>query len=295
LLAIVLWLAFLVAVPLWAYSKISKVDAEPDGARPDETPGTTYLIVGSDAREGVSGGRTDTIILLHVPDGDGPNLVLSVPRDSFVEIPGRGENKINAAYAFGGPQLLVETVESATGVRVDNYVEIGFDGFVDVVDAVGGIEVCPKEPIDDPRAGLQIDEGCQEIDGEQALGYSRSRDFADGDITRAEHQREVISAVGQEAMSWQTFIFPWRYYSLNMAAAETLRIGENVGPIDLARFAWAMANSGGSDAKRCVVPFTDLGASTSAGTAVIWDERRADAVFDGIREDDTPSIVCAAR
>ena len=80
-----------------------------------------------------------------------------------------------------------------------------------------------------------------------------------------------------------------------MAAAETLRIGENVGPIDLARFAWAMANSGGSDAKRCVVPFTDLGASTSAGTAVIWDEQRADAVFDGIREDDTASIECAAR
>ena len=80
-----------------------------------------------------------------------------------------------------------------------------------------------------------------------------------------------------------------------MAAAETVRTGENVGPIDLARFAWAMAHTGGDDAKRCVVPYSDLGASTSAGSAVLWDEQRADAVFAGIRDDDTESIRCSAR
>lgn len=309
LLLLLLWIAFLVLVPIWAYSKVSKVDAEPDGERPADTDGTSYLLVGSDSREGLSpeerrrfgtgsaeGQRTDTIMVLHVPSGDGPNLLLSIPRDSFVEIPGHGENKINAAYALGGPKLLVETVESATGIHVDNYIEIGFGGFVDLVDAVGGIEVCPKQPIDDPKAGgLKMSKGCQEVDGVTALGYSRSRAFANGDITRAEHQREVIAAVGSEAVSWQSVVFPWRYWSLNMAAAKTLRVGENVGPIDLARFAWAMSHTGKGDAKRCVVPYSSLGTSTSAGSSVIWDEQRAEALFAAVRSDDTESIRCRPR
>ena len=104
--------------------------------------------------------------MLHVPDNDGPNLLLSIPRDSYVTIPGHGENKINAAFAFGGPKLLVKTVEQNTGVRIDNYVEIGFAGFVDVVDAVGGITVCPETAINDPKAGnLKLKKGCQEVDG----------------------------------------------------------------------------------------------------------------------------------
>ncbi len=296
-------------MPVYAYSQVSKVDAEPDGDRPEDTDGTTYLLVGSDSREGLSaeerqrlgtgqaeGERTDTLILLHVPSGDGPNLVLSIPRDSLVEIPGHGENKINAAYGLGGPELLVETVESSTSIHVDNYIEIGFGGFVDLVDAVGGIEVCPEEAINDPKAGaLKLDAGCQDVDGITALGYSRSRAFANGDIGRAEHQREVISAVGSEAVSWQSVVLPWRYWSLNMSAADTLRVGENVGPIDLARFGWAMAHSGGGDAKRCVVPYSDLGASTSAGSAVIWDEQRAEAVFAAVRDDDTASAECSQR
>jgi LCP family protein required for cell wall assembly len=306
---VVAWIAFLVLVPIWALSKVSKVDAEPSGERPADTDGTTYLLVGSDSREDLSaeerrelgtgsasGQRTDTILLLHVTSGDGPNLLLSIPRDSFVEIPGHGENKINAAYAIDGPELLVETVESSTGLHVDNYVEIGFGGFVDLVDAVGGIEVCPEERIKDPKAGnLDLDKGCQEVDGVTALGYSRSRAFSDGDITRAKHQREVIAAVGGKAVSWQSVVLPWRYWSLNMAAAETLRTGENVGPIDLARFAWAMSRSGGGDTKRCVVPYSSLGASTSAGSAVLWDDEKAKALFDAVRDDDTEALRCSAR
>jgi len=303
---VVAWIVFLVAVPIWAYSNVTKVDAEPSGDRPDDSPGTTYLLVGSDSREDLTeeqrgdlatgdaeGQRTDTILLLHVPDVDGPNLLLSLPRDSYVEIPGRGQNKINAAYAFGGAELLVQTVEQNTGLRVDSYVEVGFTGFVDVVDSVGGIEVCPKTKIDDPKAGrLKLEPGCQDVDGGTALQYSRSRAFGDGDITRALHQREVISAVGTQAASWQTVVLPWRYFKVNKAGAESLRVGEDVGPIDLARFAWAMAHSSGTDAKRCVVPFSTLGAQTPAGSAVLWDEERADAVFEAVQNDDTASIEC---
>lgn len=305
LLLFLAWLLFLVAVPMWAWSKLAQVDAEPDGNRPADTPGATYLLVGSDSREGMTaeeeadlgtgaaeGERTDTILLLHVPDGDGPKLLLSVPRDSFVEIPGHEQNKINAAYAFGGPDLLVQTVEQATDVRIDSYLEVGFGGFVEIVDAVGGIEVCPTEAIDDPKAGgLRLDKGCTDVDGREALGYSRSRAFELGDITRALHQREVITAVGQRAASWQTVALPWRYFRVNSAAADTVRVGEDVGPVDLAKFAWAMARPG-SDAKRCVVPYTTLGQQTAAGSVVIWDDDKAGAIFAAIREDDTGSISC---
>ncbi len=305
LLAILAWLVFLVAVPIWAFASLAKVDAEPNGDRPADSGGTTYLLVGSDSREGLTGPekadlgtgggdgqRTDTIILLDIPSGDGPTLLLSIPRDSFVTIPGHGENKINAAYSIGGPDLLVNTVERATDIHIDNYIEIGFSGFVEVVDAVGGIEVCPKTSINDPKAGgLKMQRGCQEVDGRTALGYSRSRAFPRGDITRALHQREVITAVGKQGASWQTIVLPWRYFGVNKAAAETVRVGENVGPIDLARFAWAMAHTG--SAKRCVVPYSNLGASTSAGSAVTWDQERAEALFAAIRAGDTASVDCS--
>ncbi len=299
------WLAFLVAVPLWAWSQLTQVDAEPSGNRPEDTPGTTYLLVGSDSREGMTeeeqadlntgdaaGARTDTILLLHVPDSDGPKLLLSIPRDSFVAIPGYGDNKINAAYALGGPDLLVETIEQATEVRIDNYLEVGFGGFVDIVDAVGGIEVCPTEAIDDPKAGgLKLDKGCTEVNGSEALGYSRSRAFKLGDITRALHQREVITAVGEKAASWQTVVLPWRYFQVNATAADALQIGADVGPLDVARFAWAMARPG-KDAERCVVPYSSLGQETTAGSAVIWDDEKAGAIFAAISQDETGSISC---
>jgi LCP family protein required for cell wall assembly len=303
------WLLFLVVVPIYAWTKVSKVDAEPSGARPAGGPGTTYLLVGSDSRQGLTpaqkadlgtgsaaGQRTDTIILLHVSDSSGPNIMLSIPRDSYVNVPGHGMNKINSAYAFGGPKLLVQTVEQATGVRVDDYVEIGFTGVVDVVDAVGGITVCPKTSINDPKAGhLVMKAGCQDVNGHVALDYSRSRAFPLGDITRAAHQREVIAATGSKAASWQTIVFPWRYWGVNMAGASSVQVGDNVGPFAFARFAWAMAHSGGSGTRRCVVPFSSLGTSTSVGSVVEWNKPKANAIFHDISSDDTSAIHCRAQ
>jgi hypothetical protein len=88
-------------------------------------------------------------------------------------------------------------------------------------------------------------------------------------------------------------VFPWRYWKVNHAAAESLQIGDNVGPIDLTRFAWAMAHTGGSDSKRCVVPYTSLGTQTDVGSVVTWDKKAANALFNAIREDDTASIDCS--
>ena len=205
----------------------------PTASVPGDQPGTTYLLVGSDSRAdlsaeerkelntgGAAGQRTDTIMLLHT--GDGPNLLMSIPRDSLVPIPGHGTTKINAAYAYGGPKLLVRTIEAATGIRIDSYVEIGFGGFVGLVDAVGGIEICPKEDMVDADANLSIKKGCQDVDGEVALAYARSRHAQQlGDLDRAAHQREVVAAVGKKAVSPMSVINPFRYWNLNMSVPRT--------------------------------------------------------------------------
>ena len=292
---LLLWLVFLIAIPLWAWSKVDKVNAFPESGRPDDQPGTTYLMVGSDSRGDLteeerkelgtgnaSGQRTDTIMLLHT--GAGPNLLMSIPRDSIVDIPGYGSNKINAAYAFEGPRLLVKTVENETGIKIDHFVEIGFGGFVDLVDAVGGIEVCPPFAMKDPLAKIDLEKGCQEVDGPTALGYARSRktDTEFGDLGRAARQREVVSAIGSEATSPWSVINPVRYYRLNMAGARAVRVSEGTSPFALAQWALAMTRVDGDSGLTCGVPVADF--------AVNWDPERSEQMFTYIREDDTESI-----
>jgi len=293
---LVAWLVYLVAVPLWAWSNIEKVDAAPAGARPAEQPGSTYLLVGSDSRKGLSaaenkrlgtggvgdvGQRTDTIMLLHT--GDGPSLLLSIPRDSLVDVPGHGTTKINSAFALGGPRLLVRTIEQNTGVRVDHYVEIGFGGFVNSVDAVGGITICPTQRMVDRRANLRIKKGCQEVDGVQALGYARSRHVSKyGDIDRARHQREVVSAIGSEVKSPWTFINPIRYFRVNKAATSSLVISKGTGPIALAKFGLAMTRVNGSAGLTCSMPIADQ--------AIHWDRQRALRLLKLVKTDRTADI-----
>jgi LCP family protein required for cell wall assembly len=252
-------------------------------------------MVGSDSRAGLTkeqrkeyatgnaaGKRTDTIMLLHT--GSGPNLLMSIPRDSLVDVPGHGTTKINAAYAYGGPKLLVKTIEQASGIRIDQYAEVGLGGVVSMVDAVGGIEICPTFRMNDPLAGLNIKKGCQEADGRVALAYARSRhsDPRFGDITRAKHQREVVSAVGSEVMSPWTFINPFRYWSVMMAVPDTFKFGEGMSPFGAANWALAMTKVNGDNGLTCGVPISDL--------AVHWDPERSQQMFDYVKTDKTDDI-----
>lgn len=293
-LLLLAWIVFLVAVPILAWTNVDKVRFEPEGERPDDQPGTTYLLVGTDSREDLSkeerkelstgnagGSRTDTIMLLHT--GSGPNLLLSIPRDSIVDIPGHGQGKINAAYAFGEAPLLVETIEANTGIRVDQYVEIGMGGVAGVVDAVGGIEVCPKRNMVDKLAGLRIKKGCQEVDGATALAYARSRHTSGiGDIDRVRRQREVVSAVGSAVLSPWTVVNPVRWWRLNHEIPDFFRFGEGMGPVRAGMWATAMTRVNGDAGLTCVVPLQDL--------AVTWHPELSRQMFDKIIEDDTESI-----
>jgi LCP family protein required for cell wall assembly len=220
-------------------------------------------------------------MLLH--DGSAPTLLMSIPRDSLVPIPGHGTTKINAAFAYGGPKLLIQTVEDLTQVHIDHYVEIGFGGFVNVVDSVGGITICPTHDMDDKLANLHVKKGCQQANGKKALGYARSRHTsALGDIARAQHQREVVSAVGHKAVSPWSILNPIRYFKLASAGADSLKVGKHTGMLATLKFAWAMTHVNGKSGLTCGVPIADL--------AVHWDRQRALRVFHLIQQDRTQDI-----
>lgn len=296
-----LWLAFLIGTPLYAWTAGTSIDSAPAGERPPKQPGTTILLVGSDGRDHLSaedrarlgtgsaeGQRTDTMMLLHTPQ-DGHPVLLSLPRDSLVSIPGRKKNKLNAAYAFGGAPLLVETIESNTGVRVDGYLEIGMLGVVDVVDAVGGIEVCPQFDIDDRDAHLQLSQGCQQVDGVTALGYVRMRKSDPrGDLGRVERQRETIAAIMKEVFTPATFINPVRYWQVNMAASGSLARGEDTGLVEMGKVGWGFIAAMSGSGLSLTVPGSI--ADTSVGSSIIWDEAASGEIFGAIAAGDTTSL-----
>lgn len=283
---------------LWLYldSSLTRVPALDDyEGRPADTPGTTWLLVGSDSREGLSeedreeratggaaGRRTDTIMVLHIPDGSHPATLISLPRDSYVPIPGHGRRKLNAAFALGGPKLLVQTVETITGLRIDRYAEVGFGGFRDIVDAVGGVEMCIEEPMKDPKAGLDLEAGCQELDGAQALGYVRTRASARADLDRVERQRQFLSALVDKAASPGTLINPFRSIPLLTSIPDALTVGEDEHLHHLAGIGLAMS---GGDLVTTTVPISRTGTAPGAGSVVWWDRDKASRLFQALADD----------
>ncbi|WP_370586063.1 LCP family protein [Tessaracoccus sp. MC1679] len=287
---LVLWLLFLLVTPLYAWVISTRVDATPAGDRPADQPGTTVLLVGSDARAGVAGARTDTMMLMHRPAVGDP-VLLSMPRDSLVSIPGRSDNRLNAAFAFGGAPLLVETVEANTGIRIDGYLEVGFDGVVDVVDALGGIEVCPTFDIDDRDSHLTMSAGCQRVNGTTALGYVRMRKGDPrGDLGRVDRQREVMGAMAREVIHPMTVLNPVRYWQLNMAAAQSLGRGEDTGLLDMAAVAAGFFAATTGSGISMTVPVAGTGNVSGVGSVVRWDDAAAAEVFAALAAGDTTGL-----
>lgn len=260
--------------------------------------GVNWLIVGSDSRAGLTeqeqarlatggdvGQRTDTIMLLH--SGSNGSTLVSLPRDSYVDIPGHGRNRLNAAYAFGGAELLVRTVEAATGLRIDHYVEIGFGGFVGAVDAVGGVELCVPESIKDPKAALDIKAGCQELDGATALGYVRTRATPGSDFDRVERQRAFLSALVAQATSPSTLLNPFRVIPLATAVSSAITVDDGDHVWHLAGLGWAMRGLSAGEGVTTTVPVS--GTPTIGGQSVVrWDRARARELFDALARDEVP-------
>lgn len=300
---LLLFLVGLVAIPAYAWSQVQRVNEAPSGDRPANQPGTTFLLVGSDSRQGLSkaerhklgtgnaaGQRTDTIMVLSIPPSGKPALI-SIPRDSYLPIPGHQKNKINAAYSLGGPQLLVKTVEQNTGLRIDAYLEIGFGGFVKVIDSVGGIQMCLPKAIKDKDSHLNLPKGCQTLDGTNALGYVRMR-HADplGDLGRVQRQRAMLAAVAKKGVSAGSILNPLRYWKLSNATADSLRLGEHTSFANMVSLALAIRKVSGTQGLTLTVPVSDANASTAAGSAVLWNDKEAAAMFGDVARGDTSGL-----
>lgn len=270
----------------WVDSSLNRVEAL-SGA--PNTEGQTYLIVGSDARDGgvvddgTSGARTDTIMLLHQPRS-GPTALISIPRDSYVTIPGHDANKINAAYAFGGPTLLVETVEELTGLTIDAYIEVGFMGVAGVVDALGGIELCYDEDVDDWRSKLEWEAGCHTVDGKTALAFSRMR-YSDplGDIGRTQRQQQVVSKVTNNVFNPRVLLNPFKAVAVGNAGFDAVRVSEGTGPLEVGRAALAFRSARGEDAVTGTPPIASIDYRPGGvGSTVLLDPDLADAFWSDI-------------
>lgn len=277
---------------IWVEANITHVSAL-SGA-PD-TPGETYLIVGSDSREGwvddgTVGARTDTIMLLHRPVS-GPMALISIPRDSYVDIPGNGSNKINAAFAFGGPLLLVQTVEELTGLTIDHYLEVGFLGVSGVVDAVGGVELCYDVDVNDPLSTLVWSAGCHHVDGQTALAFSRMR-YSDplGDIGRTQRQQQLVSAVSDEVLSPSTLLNPFAVVRITKAGLAALRVSDDMGALDLAQAARAFHAAHGDAAVTGTPPLASLDYRVDGvGSTVLLDPDTIDDFWRRIADGTYPA------
>ncbi len=282
---------------VWSEHSLHRIDALADyPERPTPGRGTTWLLVGSDSRadltEGqqadlttggdLGNGRTDTILMVHVPEigSSTPTTMVSIPRDSYVPIPGYGNDKINAAFAIGGPSLLAQTVEQATGLRLDHYAEVGFGGFAALVGALGGVEVCITEPIDDPLAGLALPTGCHLLDGTTALGFVRTRATPRADLDRMVNQRAFMAAVLARVTSPTVWANPWRWYSVPRAATAAVELDRGDHIWDIARLGWALR----SNVTTLTVPIEEF-ASNDSGDVVVWDHESAAELFAAVAND----------
>lgn len=272
-------------------SKLTRIDVlAPTSLTSD---GTNWLIAGSDSRGGlnakeenalalghdISGGRSDTIMLLHLPaNGTRPTLV-SIPRDSYLPIPGHGDDKVNAAYAIGGPKLLIQTIQNATGLPISHFMSIGFDGLVNVVDDVGGVRMCLPGPMKDPKAGLNLKAGCQVLSGDQALGFVRTREFTEGDLQREQDQRVLLKAILSKMTSAGTLVNPFAVIPAADGAASAISVDQGTKLSQLVSVAFALR-----DPVTTTVPFGGF-ANTSAGSVVEWNTAEAKQFFGDLGSD----------
>ncbi|GAB2751450.1 LCP family protein [Salinifilum aidingensis] len=281
-------------------SRLQRTEALDFSGGAADSAGTNWLLVGSDSRAGLDesrreelsagdagGRRTDTMMLLHVPAGGGQPALISLPRDSYVPIPGHGWGKLNSSFSYGGPQLLSQTVEKSTGVHIDRYAEIGFGGFADLVDAVGGVNVHLDEPLNDEKANVHLPAGKAHLDGPTALGFVRARyGLEGGDLERAENQRKLLGALVDKATSPTVLLNPYRAWRLASDGPRTFLVDNGAHVWHLMFLARSMGRISGGEGVTTSVPFGEFETTPDGQSVVRWDSENAARMFEAVANDE---------
>jgi len=284
--------------------------------RPEKTSeALNYLLVGSDTREGLTkdqmrelrvgttataaGGRSDTMLLVHISKSRDRVFLISLPRDSLVTLPEHvsssnknkivppSQAKLNAAFAYGGAPLLVRTIEAKTNLKIDHYVEISFAGFAGMVDALGGIEVCSKVDIDDPKSHLVMSAGVHTLDGIEALKYVRTRDFdGRGDIGRMQRQQQFMSSVLRKATSSGVLLNPIKMVNFINASLASVTMDSQLNSNDLLDLGKQLRSLASGNVRTLTVPLSNANGNVPGiGSVVVWDETLSADLWQRLRDD----------
>ncbi|KUJ66691.1 LytR family transcriptional regulator [Streptomyces albus subsp. albus] len=293
-------------------SNIKRVDAFGGlNDRPKGSDGMNILVVGTDGRDKITEGErrryrlggapchcTDTIMLVHLSADRRRASVVSLPRDSYAEIPSytdpaTGERhpahpqKINAAYAEGGPSLTVRTVEHMTGVHVDHYLEVDFTSFMKTVDAVGGVRVCTARPLRDSYTGLDLAAGSHTLHGGQALQYVRSRHLdSASDLGRMSRQQRFLAALLRKTTDSGVLLNPVRFTQVASSLLDSVRADRGFGTADLVALGRAMRRFTPASSEFTSVPVAEMSHPVpGVGSTVRWDDVQAARLFQAVRQD----------
>ncbi|MBU3692224.1 MAG: LytR family transcriptional regulator [Candidatus Nanopelagicaceae bacterium] len=279
-----------------------------------ESSAVNYLIVGSDTREGLTraeikklkvggtevaaGKRSDTMLLVHVSKKRDKAAIISVPRDSYARIPehknAQGEvipasySKINSAFNWGGAPLLIQTFEEMSGLRIDHYIEVNFVGFVRMVDALGGVEICTKRDIDDPKSHLVLPAGRHVLDGIDSLKYVRTRYFDGlGDLGRMKRQQEFAGAMLRKATSAGVLLNPVKMVDFIGSALDSVVTDEGLNQADLLTLGKQLRNLSASNVRTLTIPLKYYNyRKNGVSGAVLWDPVLAPELFSRIKNDE---------
>jgi LCP family protein required for cell wall assembly len=272
-----------------------------------------YLLVGSDTREGLSkaelkalrvgsvataaGKRSDTMLLVHISKARDKAVMISIPRDTFALIPEHTSktgklipavySKINSSFNWGGAPLLIQTIEEMTELKIDHYIEINFAGFARIVDSIGGVEICTKKNINDPKSHLVLGAGVHTLNGIESLKYVRTREFDGmGDIGRMQRQQAFMSAVLRKATSAGVLLNPVTMASFINSALSAVTTDSELKNSDLIALAKQMKSLSTSSVRTLTVPLSDLNYySNGVTSAVLWDPVLAPQLWTRLRED----------
>lgn len=278
--------------------------------RPRAGHGMNVLLVGTDGRDRISeaerrkyrlGGApchcTDTLMIVHISADRERASVVSLPRDSYAEVPGADGRpahpiKINAAYAEGGPNLTVRTVEHMTHVKIDHYLEVDFTSFMKTVDVVGGVQICTTEPLEDTYTGLDLPAGRHRLMGGQALQYVRARHVdSASDLGRMQRQQHFLAALVERATSSGILLNPMRFRDVTRAVLGSVRADKGFGADELLDLGRAMRNFSPSSSEFTTVPIGQMGyAVKGIGSTLKWDTAKAERLFASLREDEPLSV-----
>ena len=279
-----------------------------------ESSAVNYLIVGSDTREGLSraeikrlkvggtevaaGKRSDTMLLVHISKKRDKAAIISIPRDSYALIPehtnSQGKviaathSKINSAFNWGGAPLLIQTFEEMSGLRIDHYIEVNFVGFVRMVDALGGVEICTKKDIDDPKSHLVLPAGRHNLDGVDSLKYVRTRQFDGlGDLGRMKRQQEFAGAMLRKATSAGVLLNPVKMVDFINSALDSVVTDKGLNQGDLLTLGKQLRNLSASSVRTLTIPLKYYNYSKNGvSAAVLWDPVLAPELFERIKNDD---------